>query len=184
MFDRLLRAYLPEDEIQSRLLAFVPPGSCTFRLSHLVFSFRLWDIGGVYLAPAAGMHLELDRARHACFAHPEHSLQTPAPQRGQRRRSWRNLFSRGFSATTSEVPQDVFESIKVIVNEDDGEPHIEYFSVCPSRTRDSCGPYSPWKFQDHEWSDEAKVKETLSTLAHSLGFDLAKRLVYRIQEWS
>lgn len=37
--NRLLRAYLPEDEIQSRILAFVPPRSCTSRLSTLYLPF-------------------------------------------------------------------------------------------------------------------------------------------------
>ena len=38
----------------------------------------------------------------------------------------------------------------------------------------------PRKFQDGEWLDEAGARETLSILAHSLGFEFAKRLAYRI----
>ena len=73
---------------------------------------------------------ELDKAHYACFAHPKHSSQTPAPQRGQRRRSWRNLFSSyGFPATTPKVPLAVFESLPILVDQDDGEPRVGSFSV-------------------------------------------------------
>jgi len=89
---------------------------------------------------------ELDKTRFACFAHPEHSSQAPAPPR----------------ATVPEVPLTVLESLKVFLNEG-GAPQIGSFS-------------------DRQWSNEAEVKETLSALARSLGFELAKRLVYRIQE--
>lgn len=108
---------------------------------------------------------ELDKTRYACFARPEHSSKTPAPQRGQRRRSWRGLLpTLGLSATTPGVPSSVFQSLKIVVIEN-GKPRIGSFS-------------------DRRWSDEAEAKETLSILAHSLGFDLAKRLAYRIQEWN
>lgn len=106
---------------------------------------------------------ELDRARYACFAHPEHSSTTPAPQGA--RPSWRNLFaSLGFSATMPEIPLSVLESLIIIVNEEGG-PRIGSFSEC-------------------QWSDEVAVKETLSRLIHALGYDLAKRLAYQIQEWN
>ncbi|KAF9782811.1 arginine-tRNA-protein transferase [Thelephora terrestris] len=88
----------------------------------------------------------LDKARYACFAHPEHSSQTPAPQR----------------ATIPEVPLSVLQSLHIIVDED-GESRIESFS-------------------NLQWSDEAEVKKSLSTLAYSLGFDLAKRMAYVINE--
>jgi len=68
------------------------------------------------------------------------------------------------------------------VDQDDGRPYIGSLSVRLSRSQSLHTSGSPWRFQDHEWSDEAGVRETLSTLAHSLGLDLAKRLVYRIQE--
>jgi len=89
---------------------------------------------------------ELDKTRYACFAHPEHSSQTPAPQRGQRRPSWRNLFSsRGFSAPTPEIPLEVFESLQIIVNDDDGQPRIESFSVRPLYSHHLPRPDSPRK---------------------------------------
>lgn len=125
---------------------------------------------------------ELDNARYACFAHPEHSLQTPPPQRGQRRRSWRDLFSSfGFSATIQEAPLTVLESLKVIVNEAP-RTRIMSFSVRLSYCRQPRGPDSSRGLQDRRWSDKAKVKAMLSTLTHSIGFDLAERLVYSIQE--
>jgi len=91
---------------------------------------------------------ELNKTRYACFSHPEHSSQTPIPQR----------------ATTLEIPLEVFGSLQVIVNDDGRQPRIESFS-------------------DRKWSDEAGVREMLSALVHSLGLELAKRLVYRVQEW-
>ncbi|KAF9646768.1 hypothetical protein BDM02DRAFT_3099355 [Thelephora ganbajun] len=125
---------------------------------------------------------ELDKAHYACFAHPEHSSQTPTLQRGQRRRSWRNLFSRGLSATIPEVPPAVFESLQIIVNQDDEEPRISPFSVRLLHSHHLRRPNSSRKSQDRQWSNEVGVRETLSALVHSLGFDLARRLVYLIQE--
>lgn len=122
----------------------------------------------------------LDSARYACFAHPEHSSQTPALPKSLRRRSW-NPFS--FSAAIPEVPREVFESLPVLMDQDDGESYIGSFSVSPSHPpRHLCGLSSFLKLQDGEWSDEVGARETLSTLARSLGFELAKRLVYRINQ--
>jgi hypothetical protein len=182
-FYRLLRAYLPEDVIQRRILTFIPSRPRTSDPSHfssLLTKFKeecSWH-------PLQECKKELDRARYACFAHPEHSSQVPAPLRGQRSRSWRDLFSSlGFSATVPEVPLEVLESLKILVNEDN-EPRIGSFTVRFSYPHHLRRPGLPRKLQDRRWSDKAKVKETLSALVHSLGFDLAKRLVYRIQEWS
>jgi hypothetical protein len=74
----------------------------------------------------------------------------------------------------------VLQSLHIIVDED-GESRIESFSVRPlphlMRRQDSSR--IP---QNLQWSDEAEVKKTLSTLAYSLGFDLAKRMAYVINE--
>lgn len=123
---------------------------------------------------------ELDKARYACFARPEHSSQTPAPEKGSRRHSWRNFFSsNGIPTTIPEVPPAVFESLPVFVGRDNEEPRIGSFSVRPQYSR--CLDWTkPRKFQDGEWLDEAGARETLSILAHSLGFEFAKRLAYRI----
>ena len=125
---------------------------------------------------------ELDKARYACFVHPEHSSQTPAPRRGQRRRSWRDLFSLGFPATTLEVPPTVLESLKIIVNNPEEETGVGSLSVRPSYSYYPRRPDSSRKLQDRQWSDVAEVRERLSSLVDSLGVDLAKRLVYRIRE--
>ena len=74
---------------------------------------------------------ELDKTRYACFAHPEHSSKTPAPQRGQRRRSWRGLLpTLGLSAATPGVTPSVLQSLKIVVIEN-GKPRIGSFSVRP-----------------------------------------------------
>lgn len=64
------------------------------------------------------------------------------------------------------------------------ELRIVSFSVRLSYSHHLRRPDSSQKLQDHRWSDEAEVKETLSALARTLGFGLAKRLVYHLQEWS
>lgn len=81
-----------------------------------------------------------------------------------------------------EVPRAALDSFQVIVDQDDGRPCVGSLSVRLSRSQGPHTQGSLWKFQDYEWSDEAGVRETLSILAHSLGLDLAKRLVYRVQE--
>jgi hypothetical protein len=131
---RLLHTYLSKDEIQRRIYTFVPPRSRTFHHTHfLFFSFFADGAQEEYTwHPMQECKKELDKARYACFAHPEHSSQTPAPEKGSRRHSWRNFFSsNGISATIPEVPLAVFESLPVFVGRDNEEPRIGSFSVRP-----------------------------------------------------
>ena len=65
------------------------------------------------------------------------------------------------------------------MDQDGGKSDIGSIFVRP-HSQDTCTSDSLWKSQDYEWADEVGVKETLSTLAHTLGIDLAKRLAYRM----
>ena len=76
----------------------------------------------------------------------------------------------------------ILESLHIIVDGDDGTPGIGSLSVRASHSQNLRTPDSLGKFQDYQWSDEVGVRETLSVLAYSLGFELAKRLAYRVQE--
>ena len=89
---------------------------------------------------------ELDKAHYACFAHTEHSSQTPAPERGQIRRLWEIFLSLGFSASTPEVPREVFEALPILLDRDDGEQYIGSFSVCPPCSHHLRILGSPWEF--------------------------------------
>ena len=142
LFDRLLRAYLPKDEIQRRIYPFIPFGS---RASHLylVCTFADRTQEEYTWHPMQECVEELDKARYACFAHAEHSSQTPASQRGQRRRSWNIFSSHGLSATVPEVPREVFETLPVLVDQDDGETRIGTFSVRPPCSHHPCRLGSP-----------------------------------------
>lgn len=78
-----------------------------------------------------------------------------------------------------EAPRAVLGSLQVIVDQDDGGSDVGSVFVRP-RSQNLRASDSLWKFQDYEWPDEVRVRETLSALTHSLGIDLAKRLAYRL----
>ena len=143
--DRLLRTHLPKDEIQRRIYPFIPSGP---RALHLFYccTFTNETQEEYTWHPLKECVKELDKAHYACFAHTEHSSQTPAPERGQRRRSWNIFSSHGLSATVPEVPREVFRALPVLLDQDDGEQRIGSFSVCPPYPHRMCRLGSPLNF--------------------------------------